>query len=346
MGGGSSVKQTNAGQATQTLGGATSAATQAQNQGNTFSAQEQQLYNTLYGNPIAAGGVAGAKGALTDMLNPSSLNVTKPTGVYALQNTNADTAAAKQYAANAGNIKAAAAESGFNPATTPAGFVQDQLNQNSRALADTRGTNFSTATNQQYQDALANFWKAAGITGQGAATAGSQANQATGTAASTYGNLYGTAGHGNVTQNSNLLGNTIAAGGQIGAAAVCVAEDTLIRMSDGRWKAAGHVQLGDKVLGMGTEEQSVLAVKDGAAECFKVVTDKGHTLICTASHTLARPKHGYVRAGAAEGQHVLTMDGAARVDAVVEVGSCKIIMLQLDEQGSHTYLSDGIWSME
>lgn len=339
MGGGSKVKQTNEQQAAAANAAATGAATQAQNQGNIFSAQQQQLYNLLYG-----GGSGGGKGVVGGMLDPNSLNVTKPTGVYALQNTNANTAAAKQYAANAGNIKTAAAQAGFNPATTPAGFTQDQLNQNARALADTRGTNFANATNQQYQDALANFWKAANVTAGGAATTGGQANQATGTAANTYANLYGTAGHGNVTQNSNLLGNTIAAGGQVGAAAMCVAAGTMVRLSPDVVTEIEELAPGDAILGIEGPIRIIAPLECAEVPCLRLLTEAGLELFCSPSHTLLRPTHGYVRAKDALGEEVLTWEGKTRVIDVEPQGPMRVVSLQVD--GSHTYCTGGIWSEE
>lgn len=350
MGGGQKVKQTNPQQAAAANAGATTSATAAQALGNQFNSQQQQLYNMLWGAPGNSGGgaVGGAqRGALSSFLDPKSLGVSSPTGVFALQNTAANNAAAKQYENNAGSIKTELAQQGFNPATTPSGFGADLLARNARALADTRGQNFLTSTTNQYQDALNNFWKAAQMTGQGAATGGQLANQATGTAANTYANLYGTAGHGNVTQNSNLAGNLIGAAGAVGASAVnpaCVAEDTLIRMASGDWKKVQELEIGHIVLGLEAEECRVMRTTSSVGTTLKLVTDNGHTLQCSESHTLLVPGGGYVRAKDALGQKVMTMSGPAKIEAIERTGCGTVWMVELS--GRHIYLSDGIWSEE
>jgi hypothetical protein len=146
MGGGQKVQQTNTAQATQANANSNQAAAGAQKLSNQFSGQQRQLFNNLWG-----GGGTGGGGAVGSMLDPSKLNVTSPTGVYATQNTNANDAAAKQYAANKANITSNAAQSGFGP-NTPAGFVQQQQNQNANALADTKGSNSRRLCRLSYED--------------------------------------------------------------------------------------------------------------------------------------------------------------------------------------------------
>lgn len=320
------------------MGGATSAANNASALSTQYNQQQQQQYQNLFGGD-------GKSGAVGSMLDPSKLNVTSPTGVYGLQNTNANTAAAKQYALNAGAVKSNAAQSGFGPGT-PAGFVQSQLNSNANALADTKGQNFSTATTNQYQDALNNFWKAAGMSqaqgtaAQGGALGGNQQ------AGSVYSNLYGTAGHGDVTQNSNLLGNALAAGGQVGAAALCVARGTLIRLADGNWKAVEQIKTDDELLGINATGNRVVASRcsSPAEDCVKLITERGQALTCSLTHTLLAPGGGYIKAQDAIGAKVLTMDGPAKIEAWQRVGPMEVYSLEL--AGTHVYLSDGIWSEE
>lgn len=344
MGGGSSVKQTNPAQAAASNAAAMGAAAQAQNQGNIFSGQQQQLYNTLFGAPGSTGG-----GAITGFLNPNSLNVTKPTGVYALQNTNANQTAAKQYASNAGNITSSLAQSGFNPATTPSGFGAELQAENSRALADTKGQNFLTSTTNQYQDALKNFWNAANITGQGAATTGSQANQATGTAANTYQNLYGTAGHGNVTQNSNLLGTAIGAAGNVGAgAAMCCAEGTLIRTGLEEFTTIEELFEGAEIFGLPENDDDPLVIRRPLAfamkPCVRVKTDGGQELVCSTDHTLLLAGRGYVTASESLHSSICTRTGSVQVIEVQEVGERRVVHLHLE--APHVFESNGLLSEE
>jgi hypothetical protein len=219
----------------------------SQNLGNQYNAQQQQMYQTLFGGPSTgtgtaiqgAGGSGGTGaipggsgsasttgapgggsssssggGALTPFLNPASLNVTSPTGVYGQQFTNAKQLLANVYGQNQQGIKTNAAQAGFG-ANTPAGFTTQQENQNAQGLSNATGQAFQQATTNQYQDALNNFWKSIGAA-QTAMGQGEQgALQGTGTAAQTYANLYGTAA------KSSPLGNILgAAGGALAGAAL------------------------------------------------------------------------------------------------------------------------------
>jgi hypothetical protein len=339
MGGGSSVKQTNAAQATAANAGATAAANNSTALSQQYNTQQQQQYNNLFG----ANGKGGAVGSLLD---PSKLNVTSPTGVYALQKTGADQVAAQQYGQNAANITSQAQQSGFGPGT-PSGFVQDQQNKNARSLADTRGTNFGTSVSNQYNDALSNFWKAAGMSqSQGTAAQGG-ALQGNNTAASTYGNLYGTAGQGHVVENSNVLGNLIGAAGTIGGAAAgnaCMAKGTKIRVGGQLLAKVEDLRIGDTVLGVEGKIAIIQQPEKSEQECVTLTTEAGHELVCSLPHTLLRPLGGYVRACESLGVEVLIWAGKDRIVNVQPAGVLPVYKLVLN--GSHTYLSNNLWSEE
>jgi len=352
MGGGSSVKQTNTPQATAANTGATSAANNATSLSNLYSGQQQQLFNQLYGTP-GTGGSGGTTGAISGMLDPSKLNVTAPTGVYALQNTNANTAAAKQYALNAKGIASDAAQSGFGPGT-PAGFTQSLQEQNKNALADTTGSNFSTATTNQYQDALANFWKAANLTQSGSATAGQGALSGNSTAGNIYGNLYGTAGHGNVVQSPNYLSPILGAAGAVGSAAagpggaMCCAEGTLIRTGPKEFTPIEKLFEGADVLGLPEDDDDPLVVRRPLAfamkPCVRVKTDGGQELICSIDHTLLLPGGGYVTASDSLNSSVRTRGASVRVVEVQEVGERRVVRLHLE--APHIFETNGLLSEE
>jgi hypothetical protein len=334
MGGGSSVKQTNAAQAAAANAGATAAANNSTALSQQYNTQQQQQYNNLFGANGKSGSVGG-------FLDPSKLNVTSPTGVYALQKTGADQVAAKQYGQNAANITSAAQQAGFGPGT-PSGFVQDQQNRNARSLADTRGTNFGNAVSNQYNDALSNFWKAAGMSqAQGTAAQGG-ALQGNNTAASTYGNLYGTAGQGHVVENSNLLGNMIGAGGQVGAAAVCCVAGTKIRMVDGTDKPVELLVVGDEVLSADGGRDLVVGITEVMRATLRLATTSGHKLECSYEHALLRPSRGYVNAHEALDEVVMTDGGVTVVSRIEKAQHTLVYSPQLSR--THTYLANGLWS--
>jgi hypothetical protein len=347
--GGSSTKAADPSKVAPTSTAAMGSAGTAQALGNNFAGQQQQLFNMLYG-----GGSGGSGGAVSSMLDPSKLNVTSPTGVYALQNTNANTAAAKQYANNASNIKSSAQQAGFGP-NTPSGFEQDQLNQNSRALADTKGQNFSTATTNQYQDALNNFWKAAGQTQNASTAAGQGALQGTNTAASTYANLYGTATKPYTTQNSNLLGNALGAAGAVGAAAAgpggaaaCCVEGTLVLTSERKLLPIEKCFEGAELLGLQEQDEVPVRVVQplqfAMRPCVRIVTEGGLELLCSKEHTLLLAGGGYARADEALHQSVRTRNGSAQVVKVEQVGERRVVRLHLDTP--HVFETNGLLSEE
>lgn len=187
--GGSSGK-TNRGIALTGATGAEGAASNLTGMGAENNAQSNQLYNTLWGAPSGSGGTSSG-GALSGFLDPSKLNVTAPTGNFAIANTTANENAEKASQNNAESIKQSASNAGFG-ANAPAGFTQDQLNQNQRALADTEGQNFNTNTQNSYQAALNNFWNSANMANSTSNTKQAQAGTDTSNAGSIYNNLYGT----------------------------------------------------------------------------------------------------------------------------------------------------------
>lgn len=357
MGGGSKVKQTNPAQAAAANAGATTAANTAADQGQTFSTQQQQLYNMLWGKPTGTGGMTSSGGAVGSFLNPGNLNVSSPTGVFALQNTNANDAAAAQYGQNAGNITAAAQQAGFGPGT-PSGFVADQQNKNARALADTKGSNFLNSTQANYNANLNNFWKAADLASGGSQAAGAGANQAQGTAANTYANLYGTAGHGNVVQNPNYLQTGLQAAGTAGTIAACCAEGTLIRTGLKEFTAIEKLFEGATVFGLPEEDDDPIVIKRPLAYAMKPCvrirtrevefaiegTPEGHELICSEDHTLLLPGGGYVSASESLNCSVRTRRGAEKVIAVEGVGERRVVRLHLD--APHVFESNGLLSEE
>jgi hypothetical protein len=354
MGGGSKVQQTNTQQAAAANAGATNAANQATALSQQYGTQQQQMYNNLFG-------ANGQGGALGGFLNPSSLNVSSPTGVYALQNTNANNAAAQQYGNNASNIASAAQQSGFGPGT-PSGFVQDQQNKNARALADTKGSNFSTATTNQYQDALNNFWKAASAAqSQGTAAQGG-ALQGNSTANQTYANLYGTAGHGNVVQSPNYLSPILGAAGTIGSAALgpggalggaaasaaCCAEGTQIRTGLKEFTPIEKLFEGARVFGLRDNDDDPIVIRRPLAfamkPCVRIKTDEGQELICSTDHTLLVAGGGYVGADESLNFRVCTRTGAVTVTVVEEVGERRVVRMHLDPP--HVFESNGLLSEE
>lgn len=229
MGGG----QNNKGQAgaaynnaTTTAGSAGKLSAMGSGQASNYNAQQQQLFNTLFGGPGSGGPGAGGGGAVSGFLDPSKLNVSTPQGPYALQYTNTAQGIDTGTQNALGAARRNAAQRGFG-AGSPSGFEQNQELQAQLGGNAAKGQAYQTATTNSYQDALNNFWKAAGAAQGQAATSGGAGNTALGTAttanqgaSNTYGQLYGTAGQYHQNPLLGTLGSAIGAGGTIGNTAV------------------------------------------------------------------------------------------------------------------------------
>ena len=353
MGGGQSVKQTNPVQAAAANSGATSAANTASGLSQQYNTQQQQQYNNLFG-------ADGKSGAVSPFMDPKSLNVSSPTGVYALQKTGADQASAAQYAANKSNITSDAQQAGFGP-NTPSGFVADQQNKNARSLADSRGTNFANATTNQYQDALANYWKAIGTSQQQGTAAQGGALQGNSTANQTYSNLYGTAGHGNVVTSANYLSPILGAAGDIGSAALgpagiatnaavscCCAEGTMVRTGLKEFTAIEKLFEGATIFGLREDDENPNLIRRPLAfamrPCVRIKTDDGRELICSTDHTLLVAGGGYASADESLDRSIRTRDGLVKIVEVTEVGERRVVRLHLE--APHVFESNGLLSEE
>lgn len=328
-------------QADQAYGNATGGAATSGASAGTFGAQQQGLFNTLFGTPNA-GGTGTTGGTLSKFMDPNSLNVNSPTGPYALQYQQAK----GQGATNTDQTKQAimrdAGNAGFG-AGAPSGYTGFLKSQADMSNAGNNGQLFSQFAGKSYQDALDNFWKASGLASSQTATSGSQQNTAQGDSNQTYSQLYGAAPK--TSPISGILNSAIGAGGTVGAAALCVCEGTAILAGDGKTIYADDVQEETKLMGMGGESNFVLKVtRTERVPCVYVALADGRKLRCSSSHTIALANGGYVKAGDATGQMVAASPTPIRVTAVVDIGPRTVFQFSLN--GSHTYLTEGIWSLE
>jgi hypothetical protein len=130
------------------------------------------------------------QGAISGFLNPSSMNVTGPTGAFATQYTNEKNQNAQAANQALQSTNRALAQRGMG--ATPAGFnaanmlsaYQNQANANANAYAQ----NALASQNQAVQ----NFWNAANLQNNMANTNLNNGLQATQGAGSIYDSLYGT----------------------------------------------------------------------------------------------------------------------------------------------------------
>lgn len=204
--------QANPAQAGQAFSGAQSAAAQNQQIGATASSNANALAANLFGTPTAGGGTTG--GTLSAAANPASLNVTAPTGTFLQQYNNQNAGIANSFQQQRGALAQNLANRGFG-SNSPSYFGASQAQQLGIGQAQAQNAAYTSATQAQQQQALANYQFAnqmeANLYGQ-SLTGAVQGTQGAG---STYGNLYGTAG-----QYVNPFAQTLGAvGGILGGSA-------------------------------------------------------------------------------------------------------------------------------
>jgi hypothetical protein len=149
--------------------------------------------------------------AISPMLNPSSMNVTSPTGAFATQYQNEKniTAQGANQALQSTNRSLASRGMG----TTPAGFAAANTLQAYQNQADTNATNYANNAMASQNQAVNNFWNAASAEGNIGSTDINAGNQATQGAGSIYDSLYGTASQ----QKQNPILGTLGALGSLGS---------------------------------------------------------------------------------------------------------------------------------
>ena len=131
------------------------------------------------------------------------------------------------------------------------------------------------------------------------------------------------------------------AGGDIATA--CVTPDTSIALADGASKKASDIKPGDVLYGIDGDVR-VRHVETSVQPAVEITLNDGTTIVVSESHTFSLPSGGYVEAGEAHGQTLRILAGPAQVKSVARIGMQPVIRLRVG--GSHTYLSNGIWSLE
>lgn len=153
----------------------------------------------------------GPGGSLTGMMNPSSLNVTSPTGAFGTQYQNEANQVNQGTAQSLASANRSMAAHGGG--LQPSGYGAAQQLSANQAGANQKSDLFAQNTMAQQNQNLNNFWNAQGAYGSAGQNAGGQALQGLGTADSSYGGLYGNAS--NQKQNGWMnAGNTLANMGQ------------------------------------------------------------------------------------------------------------------------------------
>jgi hypothetical protein len=330
-GGGSKVTQTNKQQAGAAFGSASGAASQSQALGKDLSAEGKADR-------------AAVRTATAGFMDPATLNVDRPTGVFRRQYEHARGIIAKQGQAARGGVARSMANRGFGEGS---GMEVGNLRGVARDTASTMGDAWSEFAGKSYDDAAQKFWSAVGLrSGTGTDLAGIGANSVA-SAGQTYANLYGTAGQGHVTQNSNLGGALIGAGGSIaGGALACPVGDARVVVAEGSDDAIRLVRDLDFQSAMRCYDRSAAVIKElppsVIRECVEVETQNHYKAEVSVEHTW-KTAGGYVYAGDCLGSIVETLSGPSEIVTVKPTGKKPVFPLVIG--GQHSYNVDGIWSL-
>jgi len=339
---GGSPKQVNSGQASAANAGATAAAQASANLSGENLREQKQNFNYLFGD-----GTPGSTGSLTKFMDPTSLNVSAPTGNYATQYNNATNQLSNNYAMQRGALAQGFANKGF-AAGMPSGFQADQDRKLASSEADTRGNLFAATTGQQYQDALNNFWNANNIASGQTAGARSGALQGSADAGKDYTDIYGTAGK--QANPSSLPGAIIggvgtAAGGALGnSALMCPARGARIRTKAGE-VLVEHLRKGVEIYQSEGNYQALEADPVPVfAPCVTVITNNKKRTTVSSTHSFMAFRGGYRQANEALHQKIMMPKDHCVVMAVTPAGELEVFPLKVG--GNHTYLCDGLWSLD
>ena len=331
MGGG----QNNSAQAAQQ----NQAAVNSENANTALANQATKMQSTTYNNLF---GADGKSGTLSPMMDPSNLNVASPTGAYKTAYNNASNTQAQAY----NNQKGTLAQTWANQSSTnelPSGFQADQQRKLGQSQADSQGGLYAGTVAQQHQDALQNFWNANNLASGAAAQNLQSAQQANASAGQTAANVYGTAGAWHQSPTAQILGSTVGAAGNVGAAALCPAAGAKIRTKRGDVNVEELIA-GDEILQPGGVWFALPNAPHASyATTVKATFELGGESIVSSSHEWILSEGGYVEALHAKGSRVLAHFAEQEVMSV-EANAAHIVYI-MPRGGRNAYLCDGVWSL-
>jgi hypothetical protein len=146
----------------------------------------------------------------------------------------------------------------------------------------------------------------------------------------------------NQEATNNIMG--LATGAISGAAGVmCPVAGSLFLMSDGTEKPVETLIVGEQLMGLDGEPQTIEEIQSAAVPIVCVKTENGHTARNSVIHAFAVPVGGFVVAAKSLGKTILTAEGPSKVVSVSREPEQRAYNVVTD--GSHTYRADGVWAL-
>lgn len=310
------------------------AANAAKNQA--FSDQTRQNLFGTYSNGQYSGG------QLSPFLDPNSMNDTgQLKGSYLNQYNNASNDLAENAKNSVGTTMQAMANRGMGK--SPAGFGADQMRKAYSDAAAGRGNLYTGLATGQHGENVNNFWNATNMLNSNASQTANLSVQGNQAAANNYSNLYGTASQ-QAPSGWAVAGQTLAQMGQAAATAyACPVEGSLYIMADGSPRAVEDLVVGDRILGIDGEPQTIEEIESAVGPTVRVTTENGFVARNSLTHAFALPHGGFVVATRALGKVIRTALGTSKVASVERVEDGLVFNVITD--GSHTYCADGVWAL-
>jgi hypothetical protein len=199
---------------------------------------------------------------------------------------------------------------------------------------------------------LNNFWNANNIASGQTAGARSGALQGSADAGRDYTDIYGTAGKQAQPNNilPTVLGAGLQAGGALGsagitsAAAACPARGSRIRTKAGE-VLVEHLRKGAQIYQSEGNYQTLEADPVPVfAPCVTVITNNKKRTTVSSTHSFMAFRGGYHQANEALHQKIMMPKDHCVVIAVTPAGELEVFPLKVG--GNHTYLCDGLWSLD
>lgn len=258
-------------------------------------------------------------------------------------------------AKNSQNINAAAAsnqkvqqsigESAAASNATPG--VESGITQSERAAAATAidqnmNNQAANITQQNYDVGRQNFWDATNLT---ATAPAALENPGTSAASQVNNSDANTSEQANANESANNSWQGLVTGlaGDAATAFACVSLLTSIMLSTGEYVYANELKIGNTLRGLG-ENVAIMDLIESIKDCVQLILENGLTIDVSTSHTFSMPAGGYTEAWEALGKSISTIHGESEVVSVQRSGSKPVIKICTD--GSHSYVSNQIWSLQ
>jgi hypothetical protein len=139
------------------------------------------------------------------------------------------------------------------------------------------------------------------------------------------------------------LGPALISGGAQVGSAFCPARGSLYLMADTTQVRVEDLKVGDQILGIDLEPQTIEEIQVAVSPVLKVRTEDGHVVRNSRVHAFALPLGGFTVAINSLGKTIRTAHGKSKVVSVEWDGSDEVYNVITD--GSHTYRADGVWAL-